>query len=153
MTQSPRLHLAAMTLFALGFVLSTSGWTPVIVLGLQHRPDYSVCAQDMCSCLPTTSTTAPDCPLCPTATDPDPTAACTDQPTPTDAPRRLPNTQRFDTITDAAHAGTAMLFLTLVIGFNRPPIIADASLARHAIRQDRAPPRPPADTPLPPPRA
>lgn len=153
MTQSSRLHLAAMTLFALGFVLSTSGWAPVIALGLQHRPTYSVCAQDMCSCLPT-ATTKPDCPLCPIGTDPGQTDACAQPtPAPTDTPRRLPNTERFDAMSDAAHAGTAMLFLVLVIGLNAPSTIADASSVRHAICQDRAPPRLPSDIPLPPLRA
>lgn len=148
--QSSRIHFAAMTLFVLGFVLSSSGWGPILAFGMQDRPSYSVCGQEMCSCLPVTPL-EPACPLC--VTKEDDAAGCSDKPEPTQNPIRLPRTEKFDAISDAAQAGCSCVFLTLVLGCRVKRDWLFAPAARISIDQDRIPPDPLADSPTPPPRA
>jgi len=137
-----------MSLFVLGFVLTSSGWGPLLALGSQNRPDYSVCGQEMCSCLPFTPSDS-DCPLC--ISNDDETKSCSDEQSET--PKRLPSTKRFDSISDASQAGCACVFLSLVLGHRvRQFTFVDPS-QRARIDQDRVPLDPLRETPAPPPRA
>ncbi len=61
--RTQRFHLAATMLFAIGFLLAGSGWSFVLSSMANDRPEWSVCGQDMCSCVMPTAD-APDCPLC-----------------------------------------------------------------------------------------
>ena len=148
--QSSRLHFAAMTMFVMGFVLASSGWAPIIALGLQHRPDYSVCGQDMCACLPTT-TIEPECPLC--LIKDDESVGCANESQPTDNPKRLPRTERFDSISDASQAGCASIFLSLVLGTLKPAalVATDSEVIRPMA--DHPPPPRYLNIQSPPPRA
>ncbi len=61
--RTQRFHFFATALFSIGFVLAGSGWSFVLSSMMTARPDWSVCGQDMCSCVKPTIET-PDCPLC-----------------------------------------------------------------------------------------
>jgi len=61
--RTQRFHLVATAMFAIGFVLAGSGWSFVLSSMTNDRPEWSVCGQDMCSCLKPTAA-EPDCPLC-----------------------------------------------------------------------------------------
>lgn len=154
--KSERLHFAAMTIFTIGFVLSTSGWGSLVALGIQSRPSWSLCGQEMCSCLPTIQA-QPDCPLCiadpsdGTADNAASTCSNTDEPTPT--PKRLPRTERFDSISTAAANSGAMMFISFVFAARVSTDWSLAPIATIGINQDRAPCDPPSDLPTPPPRA
>ncbi|MFG0300565.1 MAG: hypothetical protein ACF8K1_13285 [Phycisphaerales bacterium JB047] len=148
--QSSRIHFAAMALFVLGFVLSSSGWAPILSMGLHDRPSYSVCGQEMCSCLPTTPT-EPECPLC--ITKEDNTTGCSSETESTPNPKRLPRTDEFDAISDATQAGCSCVFLTLVLGYRVNRDWSQESAARISFDQDRIPPDPLRDAPTPPPRS
>ena len=72
-TQSPTRSLArsvcSYTLLAL-LVLTGFGWNPLT--SFERRPVWSVCGQDMCACQPAIeSAPEPDCPLCPSPSEPD----------------------------------------------------------------------------------
>lgn len=140
-----------MTIFVIGFVLSTSGWSMVIAYGLQGRPSYSVCGQEMCSCLPTTPA-EPHCPLC-VADDDDNASgpANTEDTTPTR--KRLPKTDRFDSISNAVGNSGACVFLSFVFAERTKNNWSLAPIATISMMQDRAPRDPPNDLPTPPPRA
>jgi hypothetical protein len=58
----PTVQCVATAVFALGFVLTGSGLSHVLRIVLDDRPSWSVCGEDMCSCLPTAM--PEDCPLC-----------------------------------------------------------------------------------------
>lgn len=61
-----RFHFVATIFFACGFVLAGSGWSFVLSSLMNDRPSWSVCGQDMCSCVKPTVETAgeADCVLC-----------------------------------------------------------------------------------------
>lgn len=61
--RTQRFHFVATMIFATGFVLAGSGWSFVLSSMTSNRPSWSVCGQDMCSCVMPTAL-APDCPLC-----------------------------------------------------------------------------------------
>ncbi len=148
--KSTRLHFAAMTIFTIGFVLSTSGWGMLIAYGMQGRPSYSVCGQDMCLCLPTT-VAEPVCPLCVAGDNDDPACSTKDEPAPTR--KRLPRTDHFDSISTAAASSGAMMFISFVFAARTSTDWSLAPIATLGINQDRAPRDPPSDLPTPPPRA
>ena len=56
-------HFLATMIFAIGFVMAGSGWSFVLSSMANDRPEWSVCGQDMCSCVNPTAE-APGCPLC-----------------------------------------------------------------------------------------
>ena len=66
--RSARIQLIATTIFALGFILAGSGWSAVLTSMLDGRPSWSVCGQEMCSCVKPSEFT-PICPLCDGAVD------------------------------------------------------------------------------------
>lgn len=146
-----RLQFAAMSFFILAFVLAGSGWSLVFAANSQGRADWSVCGQDMCSCLPTTKI-EPFCPLC-LIDDTDESSCSNSDPEPTDAPKRLPKSDRFEAASSASQAGCASIFLSFVFGARQ----IEASVARvpsaHLIAQDDAPTDPHSDLATPPPRA
>ncbi|MEX0876369.1 MAG: hypothetical protein WD114_02825 [Phycisphaerales bacterium] len=145
--RTDRLHFAATVLFALGFVLTTSGWAPLIAWSMQDRPAYSVCGQDLCLCLPTT---APDCPLCEVKSTPE--GGCNESAVPTRAPKRVPDNERFDTMTDASQAGCVSLFLAFAFGARSTANFASVESVRFRIAQESVPADPLGDIPAPPPR-
>lgn len=149
--KTDRLHFAATLLFVMGFVLTSSGWAPLIMLGMQHRASYSVCGQDMCACLPTDAA-EPDCPLC-LVSDDGTKSPCASESAPTDNPRRVPNTERFEAIADATQAGCTSVFLVLIVGLHRVTTSTAPTRALYVIDQDRVPINPAQDIPAPPPRA
>lgn len=143
-----------MILFITGFIASSSGWAPLIAWSVQGRPAWSLCGQDMCSCLPTTpivnptDTTEPHCPLCVTTSpDPAPQVALHDN------PKRIPRTEKFDTLADATQAGCSGLFLLLILTVRPRTHHTTAARDRVAIDQDTRPGDPARDLPTPPPRA
>lgn len=54
---------AMAVIVTLGLLLVAFGWNPLT--SLQHRPEWSVCGQDLCACTPPAAPAAPACPLCP----------------------------------------------------------------------------------------
>ncbi len=139
-----------MILFVLGFIAASSGWGPLLALGLQGRPDYSVCGQDMCACLPPTPA-EPACPLCLTKDDDAPSCAESSKQTP--SPKRVPRNDRFDTMSDASQAMCMSLFLSLVLSHRGSAALTSEAAAAFRIDQHRVPRDPLRDIPLPPPRA
>ena len=153
------LQFVAMAFFVTGFVLAGSGWSLVLSSKMQSRPDWSVCGQDMCSCLPSTAI-EPYCPLC-LVDDDDGTvgeSSCSDSDANTDTqqntPRkRVPKNERFEVASTASQAGCASVFLSFVFGSRQSQALwAHDSIAR-LISQDDVPLDPLADLPTPPPRA
>lgn len=61
--RSDRIQFVATAIFALSFVLAGSGWSFVLSSMMNDRPEWSVCGQDMCSCVMPTDA-QPECPLC-----------------------------------------------------------------------------------------
>ncbi len=143
-----------MTIFVMGFLLASSGWSLVLSNSMLTRADWSVCGQEMCSCLPTTKM-EPDCPLCLLKEENGVTsnADSCQSTSPTDAPKRLPKEGQFESVRFAAQTGCASLFITLVLGFNPSNSIVDIPSGKHLIVQDHLPLDPIADHPTPPPRA
>ncbi len=139
-----------MLLFVVGFVGAGSGWAPLIVRKIQGRPAWSLCGQEMCSCLPikTIVETEPDCPLCVSTPEKPPLHASL-----ADNPKRLPRTEKFQAIADASQAGCAGLFLSLILGWRPPESGIASARGRIAIDQDALPGVPTRDLPTPPPRA
>lgn len=139
-----------MTIFVIGFVLSSSGWGLMIAYGFQGRPSYSVCGQDMCSCLPTTPA-EPSCPLC--TLDEESNSSCSSTGEPSPNRKRLPKTDRFDSISTAAQYSSASMFLSLVFGIRGQSDWSHTPIAKIDMIQDRIPHDPLSDLPTPPPRS
>lgn len=138
----------------MGFILASSGWSLVLADGFKSKADWSVCGQDMCSCLPT-DTVEPYCPLC-VVDDSGSTenSSCSvSSKTPTDTPRRVPNTKRFQIASTASHAGCASLFLSFVFGSSDRDTTVPMITLKSMIRNDVCPNDPLLDLPTPPPRA
>ncbi len=145
------LQIVAMAFFVTGFVFAGSGWSLVLSAKMQSRPAWSVCGQDMCSCLPTTAI-EPDCPLC--IVDENADTGYSDSPsTPTDNPKRMPKSSRFEAASIASQAGCASIFLSFVFGARQSNALASPASIAHLISQDDAPLDPVRDLPTPPPRA
>lgn len=149
-----RLQFVTMTIFVMGFLLASSGWSLVLSNSMLTRADWSTCGQEMCSCLPTTMM-EPDCPLCLLKEENGESvdASACQSTTPTDAPKRLPKEGKFESVRFAAQTGCASLFISLVLGFNNNDSFVDLDSAKHLIVQDHLPLDPIADHPTPPPRA
>jgi len=146
-----------MAFFVTGFVLAGSGWSLVLSAKMQSRPDWSVCGQDMCSCLPTTAI-EPYCPLCLLDDDDDSIgtgdSSCSDTDTqPTNTPKRVPKSNRFEVASAASQAGCASIFLSFVFGARQSETLPARDSIAHLISQDDVPLDPFADLPTPPPRA
>lgn len=149
-----RLQLAAMAFFVAGFVLAGSGWSLVISSYMQSRADWSVCGQDMCSCLPSTGE-EPYCALC-LVEDIDnvcETSCESTDSSPTDSPKRIPKSDRLEAVSAASQSGCAAIFLSFVFGSNQFSIEPYAVSTTHLISQDDVPLDPDDDLPTPPPRA
>lgn len=152
-----RLQYAAMLFFVTGFVLAGSGWSLVISAKMQSRPDWSVCGQNMCSCLPSASI-EPYCLLCvlddnDNLDDSDDTSCASTDSSPTDTPKRVPKNDRFEVVSTASQAGCASIFLSFVFGTRQSNAISHSASASHTITQDNVPVDPAYDIPTPPPRA
>lgn len=148
-----RLQFAAMSFFVLGFILAGSGWSLVISMNMQGRPEWSVCGQDMCSCLPSTTIT-PYCPLCVVSDKQSTNQSCDNsESSPTDTPTRIPKNARFEAASTASQAGCASIFLSFVFGTRHSGNLDHKDSAGHLITQDSIPLDPIADLPTPPPRA
>lgn len=148
-----RLQLAAMAIFVAGFVLAGSGWSLVLTGKMQNKADWSICGQDLCSCLPTTAT-EPFCPLCIVGDDGKIESACSgSESTPTDSPKRVPQNKSFEATSTASQAGCASIFLSFVFGTRQSDRLGDNSSSTDLIGQDNAPLEPLIDRPTPPPRA
>lgn len=145
------LQFVAMAFFVAGFVLAGSGWSLVLSSKMQSRPDWSVCGQDMCSCLPTTAI-EPYCPLC--IADENADSSCSDsESTPTNTPKRMPKSSRFEAASMASQAGCASIFLSFVFGARQSNTLSSHASIAHLISQDDVPLDPARDLPTPPPRA
>ncbi len=148
------LQFVAMAFFVTGFVLAGSGWSLVLSSKIQTRPDWSVCGQDMCSCLPSTSI-EPYCPLC-LVNDSDDSdgSSCSNTDTkPTNTPKRVPVSDRFEIASAASQAGCASIFLSFVFGARQSETLPARDSIAYLISQDDVPLDPIADLPTPPPRA
>lgn len=140
-----------MSIFVAGFVLAGSGWSLVLAGKVQHKPDWSVCGQDMCSCLPS-ATIEPYCPLC--VLDDSDESSCSDpQTSPTDTPKRIPNTKRFEAASSASQAGCASIFLSFLFGTPADTKSLRQTSAAYLINNDDVPIGPVDDPSTPPPRA
>lgn len=144
----PRLHFVAMLIFVVGFVAAGSGWMPLLNSTQRNRPSWSICGQEMCSCLPT-EITQPLCPLCETTelqSDHDDTTVKTDN------PKRLPKDSHLDDARFASQAGCASLFLGFLFGARMQCAAVSQVSIRYAIDQSTQPCGPPHEIPTPPPR-
>jgi len=148
------LQFYSMAIFVMGFILASSGWSLVLADGFKSKADWSVCGQDMCSCLPTNAA-EPYCPLCVVEDSESANGStCSDSPAaPSDTPRRVPNTKRFQAASSASHAGCASLFLSFILGSRDRVLTIQMITNRSVIRNDECPNDPLRDLPTPPPRA
>lgn len=146
------LQFVAMSIFVTGFVLAGSGWSLVLAGKMQHKAAWSVCGQDMCSCLPSADDIEPYCPLC--LLDDSTESSCSDtQPIPTDTPRRVPNTKRFEAASAASQAGCASIFLSFIFGSPAETKQLRQASSAYIINNDDVPSAPADDPTTPPPRA
>ena len=146
--RSSRLHLAAMSLFIVGFVLSGSGWAGLLERGLDQRPSWSLCGQQMCSCLPTPEN-EPLCPLCLDETT-DKQDPC--QPGDTKAPPPMPKRSQSSIIAEASQTGITCIFLTLLTGSRAGLAPIDLQPGAIRPREMSRPKTTPLEIPSPPPR-
>ncbi|MGV6814463.1 MAG: hypothetical protein ACWA5W_05550 [Phycisphaerales bacterium] len=154
--RKPSLYLAMMSFFVLGFVLASSGWSLVLGDLFKHKAEWSVCGQDMCSCLPSAIDPAdemePDCPLCLLADEQSVTN--THAPSaPTDSRRRLPKNDRFTAAFAASQAGCTSIFLSFIFGLTNESTWIPRYNAHRLIASVNRPDDPDSDLPTPPPRA
>lgn len=139
-----RLHFAAMLIFVIGFVAAGSGWMPLLSSTQRNRPSWSICGQQMCSCLPTVQS-EPLCPLCET-TDPQ------SDHNKTDNPKRLPKDSELDDARFASQSGCAAIFLGFLFGSRVFNALISMDPIRYTIDQSTQPRGPTFDIPTPPPR-
>ncbi len=157
-----RLQFAAMVFFVTGFIFAGSGWSLVLTGKMQNKPEWSVCGQDLCLCLPPAAapspTSKPDEPKCVLCVDESPPTTLgilneDSTPTPTDPPKRVPKNDRFQAASMASQAGCASIFLSFVFGTPRPDRSASIDTLAYNIDNDELPTDPARDLPTPPPRA
>ncbi len=159
-----RLQFVAMAFFVAGFVFAGSGWSLVLAGKMQDKPEWSVCGQDLCLCLPPAATPLPAAkpnepgePKCVLCVDDTPNTlgmlANDSAPTPTDPPKRVPKNDRFQAASMASQAGCASIFLSFVFGTPRPDRSASIDAIVYCIDNDDLPADPARDLPTPPPRA
>ena len=143
--RTEHFHLAATTIFAIGFVLAGSGWSFVLSSMANDRPEWSVCGQDMCSCVMPTAET-PDCPLC-EAGQMDP--AGTDEPV-----RRVPqNNKSVEALGGAGTNISIAFFVGTMMGRVDSSGFVGADRVVIFATNDRAPRSRGIELPTPPPRA
>ena len=157
-----RLQFAAMAFFVAGFIFAGSGWSLVLAGKMQNKPEWSVCGQDLCLCLPPAATPLPadepDEPKCVLCVDDTPQSTLgmrsdDSAPTPTDPPKRVPKNDRFQAASMASQAGCTSIFLSFVFGTPRPDRSTSIDALVYAIDNDKLPADPTRDLPTPPPRA
>lgn len=147
--RTDRLHFITTTVFALGFVLAGSGWSFVLSTMINDRPAWSVCGQEMCSCVKPVEGEAA-CPLC-IAGLMDPSDMECESETPT---RRVPkNDASFEALGGAgSHIAIAFFVGTMMVrGYET--IDLDAGSSMIAVVDDRVPRSRVLELPTPPPRA
>lgn len=151
-----------MVFFVTGFIFAGSGWSIVLAGKMQDKPEWSVCGQDLCLCLPPAATPSPtnkpDEPKCVLCVDDAPPAALDmlnndSTPTPNDPPKRVPKNDRFQAASMASQAGCVSIFLSFVFGTPRPNRSASTDSLVYNIDNDELPADPARDLPTPPPRA
>lgn len=145
----PSLQFVATAVFALGFVLVSSGATSFVRVLMNDRPSWSVCGEDMCSCTPVDAV-EPFCPLCeikdgsvsgcPGESDGEPV-------------RRVPKSDsQIDAMGSAASIMGSALFVTLVLGTREKDTMRDLGSDRWSVAVCEAPDSRSVGVPTPPPR-
>ena len=144
-----RFHFLATALFAIGFVLAGSGWSFVLSSMMTVRPEWSVCGQDMCSCVQPTIE-MPDCPLCEAELmDPAEMADGSSQPT-----KRLPkNNASVEALGGAGTNIAIAFFVGTMMGRVDSSTLAGADRTVIATVNDQAPRSRGLELATPPPRA
>lgn len=156
--RSDRFQLVATAIFALGFVLAGSGWSFVLSSVMNNRPSWSVCGQEMCSCVkPTAEQLA--CPLCDgSAGQTALIGSCTTdlaESEPEQSPtRRVPkNNKSVEALGGAGTNIAVAFFVGTMMGRVETTGFADADRVVHVATNDRAPRSRGLALPTPPPRA
>ncbi len=150
-----RIHFVATALFVLGFVLAGSGWSFVLSTMMNQRPSWSVCGQEMCSCLKPIDD-EPACPLCeaglmdPSEMD----SGCDSDSEPTTPTRRLPKSDAsIDALGGAGNSAMVAFFVGTMVSRMNADLGLVAQRVQIAITNDRVPWSRGVELPTPPPRA
>lgn len=153
--RNDRLHLIAAGFFACAFVLAGSGWSAVLSTLMNQRPEWSVCGQDMCSCVKPTDD-QPACPLCKAGLmDPADMLADESCGSGTDTPvRRVPkNNDSLDALGNAGSTAAVALFVGTMLASNQQTSVDADTRIVMMVNNDRVPRSRSLDCPLAPPRA
>lgn len=153
--RNDRLHLIAVGFFACAFVLAGSGWSGVLSTLMNQRPEWSVCGQDMCSCVKPTDD-QPSCPLCEAGLmDPADMVADETCGSGADTPvRRVPkNNDTLDALNLAGSSAAIAMFVGTMLSSNQHTSIDADTRVVMLVDNDRIPRSQSLDCPLSPPRA
>jgi len=148
----PTVQFVATAVFALGFVLTSSGLSHVLRIVLDDRPEWSVCGEDMCSCLPTEM--PEDCPLCALGLmDPGGDRVCSGERDGEKPVKRVPKTdETVQAIDGAVSASASMLYLSMCVWRERGPDGGSDGLGCWALVETDDPGSRSIGVPTPPPR-
>lgn len=152
--RNDRLNLIAAGFFACAFVLAGSGWSVVLHTLMNQRPEWSVCGQDMCSCVMPTQE-LPSCPLCDAGLmDPADMLADANEPGKGTPVRRVPkNNDTLDALNLAGSSAAIAMFVGTMLTSNQHSFADADTRISMMVGNDRVPRSRSLDCPLTPPRA
>jgi hypothetical protein len=153
--RTDRIHFVATAIFALGFVLAGSGWSFVLSTMMNQRPSWSVCGQELCSCLMPIDN-EPVCPLCEVGLmDPSEMDSDCEPEGESNAPlRRVPkNNASINALTGAGTNAAIAFFVGTMMGRMGVEIDVNQTQSLIAVSNDRVPWSRGLELPTPPPRA
>lgn len=129
--RTQRFHFVATMIFAIGFILAGSGWSFVLSSMDRDRPEWSVCGQDMCSCVMPMAG-GPDCPLC--------EAGLMDPLDSEEPVRRVPkNNKSVEALGGAGSNIVVAFFVGMMMGRADASVFIDADRVVILTTNDRAP--------------
>jgi hypothetical protein len=156
--RSDRIHFVATAIFALGFVLAGSGWSFVLSTMMNQRPSWSVCGQEMCSCLKPIDD-EPACPLCEAGLmdlsemTSDIASDCSSDESSQTPVKRVPkNNKSVEALGGAGSNVAIAFFVGTMIARSNADLGLDAQRVQIAITNDRVPWSRGVELPTPPPR-